>query len=141
MIQKRMMENTNSHLECCGRPMEELQVNMAEELLQEHSPVMTTSGGFAANIITVKVGRGSHSMTEEHQIKWIYLHTFQGGQLKFLKPGQAPEAVFALTEDDAYVYCDRAICKMGWAHCMFNCKRGFTAYAYCNIHGLSKYKF
>ena len=55
-------------------------------------------------------------MTVEHLISWIYLETKQGGQRKVLAAGDAPQAVFALTADDAPV----------------------AAYAYCNLHGLWK---
>ena len=51
---------------------------------------------------------------EEHSIKWIVLETAEGFQRKTLKPGDKPEAVFALTEGDNAV----------------------AAYAYCDLHGL-----
>ncbi|NLI94116.1 MAG: desulfoferrodoxin [Peptococcaceae bacterium] len=131
---------TSPQLVCCDQPMEELIPDMPGFPVQEHLPVITISGGFESNIITVNVGEIPHPMEENHHVEWIYLRTFQGGQLKYLEPGQKPETIFGLTEADAYVYCDRPVCKMGKAHCMFNCKRGFTAYAFCNLHGFSRFQ-
>ena len=65
-------------------------------------------------IVTVKVGEAPHPMLEEHYIQWICLHTEKGLQFVNLKPGDAPEAVFALAPDDAVI----------------------EAFDYCNIHGL-----
>ena len=64
----------------------------------------------------MKVGSVAHPMLEEHSIQWIVLETKQGYQTKFLKPGEAPEAVFCVAEGDAPV----------------------AAYEYCNLHGLWK---
>ena len=55
-------------------------------------------------------------MLEEHYIEWIGLQTAQGNQRKALNPGDAPKAVFAITEGDTVE----------------------AVYAYCNLHGLWK---
>ena len=55
-------------------------------------------------------------MVEEHYIGWIAIETEQGTQRKYLKPGEKPEAVFALAEGDKLV----------------------AAYEWCNLHGLWK---
>ena len=68
------------------------------------------------NTVHVKVGSVDHPMLEEHFITWISLQTRQGSQIKYLKPGEAPAADFALTEGDAVE----------------------AVYAYCNLHGLWK---
>ena len=73
-------------------------------------PVISRDG----DVVTVKVGSVEHPMLEAHYIKWIVLQTERGVQYCGLKPGDKPEAVFALTPGDAPV----------------------AAYEYCNLHGL-----
>lgn len=132
--------NATMQLYCCGEEIPALIPQNIDSLLAtEHLPQMTISGGFESNTLSVNVGSSPHPMTQEHHLTWIYIYTFQGGQFKFLQPGDMPEATFALAEKDAYVYCDRPVCK--GSKCKFNCKRGFTAYCWCNQHGLWKISF
>lgn len=93
-------------------------------------------GGAQHNAVRISVGGGSHPMTEEHRIEWIYLLTYEGGQMKFLDTSLKAQAVFAMAGNDAYSYCDRSICRMGREHCQFQCKGGWEVYAYCSLHGL-----
>jgi superoxide reductase len=97
---------------CCGEKMGELVPNTVEAAHEKHLPVIAVSG----TAVTVKVGSVEHPMTEAHSIQWIALETKQGNQRKELKPGDKPEATFALVEGDEVV----------------------AAYAYCNLHGLWK---
>jgi superoxide reductase len=97
---------------CCGDKMTELVANTTDAAKEKHVPVITVSG----NEVHVVVGAVAHPMEPEHFIQWIYLETEQGGQRKSLKPGDKPEAVFALAEGDKLI----------------------AAYAYCNKHGLWK---
>ena len=60
------------------------------------------------------IADSSDGAVEKHYIQWICLHTEKGLQFVNLKPGDAPEAVFALAPDDAVI----------------------EAFDYCNIHGL-----
>ena len=99
-------------ISCCGKPMQEMTPNTTDAAQEKHVPVIQVEG----QKVTVTVGSTLHPMTAEHLIEWIYLETKQGGQRKVLSAGDAPQAVFALTEDDAPV----------------------AAYAYCNLHGLWK---
>lgn len=99
-------------ISCCGKPMQEMTPNTTDAAQEKHVPVIRVEG----QKVTVTVGSTPHPMTVEHLIEWIYLETKQGGQRKVLAAGDAPQAVFALTEDDAPV----------------------AAYAYCNLHGLWK---
>ena len=62
----------------------------------------------------MKVGSVAHPMLDVHYIEWIILETATGFQKKELKPGEAPEADFAVTEPVV------------------------AAYEYCNLHGLWK---
>lgn len=123
---------------CCEKQMTELKPISTDEAPEDelHQIEYLISGGFEQNAIKVHIGRSSHPMDEEHHIQWIYLYTFQGGQLKYLAKRKPPEAIFALAEEDAFSYCDRQPCEMGRGDCQFKCKRGWVLYAYCNVHGL-----
>jgi superoxide reductase len=96
-------------LVCCGQNMNLLVPNTVEASTEKHIPVVAVSGTSA----TVNVGSVPHPMVEDHFIQWIYFCTSSKGILKYLNPGDAPEATFCLTEG----------------------AEG-TAYAYCNLHGL-----
>ena len=95
---------------CCGEEMKPLVPNTSDGAGEKHVPVITQEG----NIVTVSVGSVAHPMLEAHFIQWIILETTTGCQRKALKPGEMPEAVFALTDGDEVV----------------------AAYEYCNLHGL-----
>ena len=95
---------------CCGEPMTELTANTTEAAFEKHIPAVTVNG----SEVTVKVGEVEHPMLEAHFIQWIVLETKQGYQIKYLKPGEKPEALFCVADGDAAV----------------------AAYEYCNLHGL-----
>ena len=95
---------------CCGHTMPELTANTTDAAQEKHVPVAEVKG----NEIVVKVGSVAHPMTEEHLIEWIALETKSGVEIKYLKAGETPEAVFANKGDAVAVY------------------------AYCNLHGLWK---
>ena len=97
-------------LVCCGKPMELLVEKTEEAGGEKHVPVVErTEAG-----IKVKVGSVPHPMTEDHYIEWIELTTGDETFIKFLKPGEAPEAEFEV-------------------------KAGkLIAREYCNVHGLWK---
>lgn len=96
---------------CCGQKMTELVPGSVDAAHEKHVPVIQVEG----DVVTVRIGAAEHPMVEAHFIPWIYLQTEHGGQRKALKPGDAPEAVFALKDD-----------------------KPVAAYAYCNLHGLWK---
>jgi superoxide reductase len=64
--------------------------------------------------VKVKVGSAAHPMEEKHYIEWIEVIADGKSCRQFLKPGQAPEAVFAEKAGE------------------------ITAREYCNLHGLWK---
>lgn len=100
------------NVECCGEPMQELIPSTEDSMKEKHLPVVECEKD---GTIKVKVGSTPHTMTQGHHIAFIYLETENGGQVKFLKPDEAPEAVF------------------------HGCKGKLVAvYEYCNIHGLWK---
>ncbi|MCQ4935414.1 MULTISPECIES: desulfoferrodoxin family protein [Anaerotignum] len=109
-----MVEDRGGTVVCCGEAMQELKANTSDGASEKHVPVVTVEG----NKVKVVVGSVAHPMLEEHHIAWIYLETTQGGQLKYLDHTGAPEAEFALTDDEKVV----------------------AAYEYCNLHGLWKYE-
>ena len=61
------------------------------------------------------------------------MKTFTGGQIKYLNSSKK-SVIFALADEDAYVYCDENPC----LECTFRCKRGFEIYAYFKLIGLIK---
>ena len=95
---------------CCGQSMQKLEAKTAEATTEKHVPVIEkTDGG-----IKVKVGSIPHPMEGKHYIEWI--EVLADGKIcrKFLKPGDAPEAVFCVIGDSV------------------------TAQEFCNVHGLWK---
>ena len=96
--------------ECCGQPMDLMVENTVDAAREKHVPVVEKIEGG----VKVKVGEVPHPMTEEHYIQWIELMVDDYTHIKFLKPGDAPEACFCVAGDVV------------------------TARAYCNLHGLWK---
>ena len=88
------IHNAGVPLVCCG---------------EKHLPVAVLSG----NTLTVTVGAVEHPMVDVHHIQWLFVETENGGQLRYLTPGQAPKAVFELGSE-----------------------KPVAVYAYCNLHGL-----
>lgn len=105
-----VLEAGGGTLVCCGKPMEHLIGNTTDAVTEKHVPVIEAiEGGYK-----ITVGSVTHPMLEEHYIQWIELITENTVLRKYLKPGEAPVAVF-LTEE-------KALC----------------AREYCNLHGLWK---
>ncbi len=79
-------------LVCCGQPMTLLPEKGADEGKEKHVPVIEkTADGFK-----VTVGSVAHPMEEKHYIEWIELLADGATYRAFLKPGDAPEAAFAV---------------------------------------------
>lgn len=97
---------------CCGQKMTELVPGTTDAAVEKHVPVYEVKDGK----VYVKVGEVEHPMLEEHYIEWISIQTNKGIQRKALAPGEKPEAVFAICEDETVA----------------------AVYAYCNLHGLWK---
>ena len=97
-------------LVCCGQPMTLLAENTVDASKEKHVPVIEKT----ADGVKVKIGSVPHPMEEKHYIQWIELIVDDKTYIAFLKPGQAPEAIF--------------------------CVKGtvLTAREYCNLHGLWK---
>ena len=90
----------------------ELVANTTDGAYEKHVPVIEHNG----DSVVVKVGSVAHPMMDVHYIEWIVLETATGYQKKELKPGEKPEASFAVTEPVV------------------------SAFEYCNLHGLWRAK-
>ena len=97
-------------LVCCGQPMKLLVANTVDAAKEKHVPVIEKT----ANGVTVKVGSAPHPMEEKHYIEWIEIIADGKAYRQFLKPGDAPEATFAMQANK------------------------IEAREHCNIHGLWK---
>jgi len=95
---------------CCGKPMTRLTENTVDAAREKHVPVVETGDG----TVTVKVGSVAHPMEDKHFIEWIEIVADGRSHRQFLKPGEAPQATFAV---DA---------------------KQVTAREFCNLHGLWK---
>ncbi len=87
---------------------EELTANTVDASQEKHVPVITISG----DEVKVAVGSVEHPSLPAHYIEWIVLLTETGMQMKWLKPGDKPEATFKVNE------------------------KPVAAFEYCNLHGL-----
>ena len=96
---------------CCGEPMQELRANETDGAKEKHVPDVKVEGG----IVKVQVGSVAHPMLEEHYIVFIALETENGFQIKYLNPGEAPTAEFALGDE-----------------------KPVAVYEFCNLHGFWK---
>lgn len=106
------VENKGVPVMCCGEKMQELVPGTVDAAVEKHVPAVTKEG----NTVKVQVGSVEHPMLPEHYISFIWVQTTSGNQMKSLKPGDKPEAVFVLADGEEVV----------------------GVYAYCNLHGLWK---
>ena len=79
---------------------------------EKHVPVVSADD----RKISEKVGEAEHPMMEAHYIMFICIETSRGHQIKYLNPGEKPEAEFLLADSEEFI----------------------AAYEYCNLHGLWK---
>ena len=87
---------------------EELTANTVDAAQEKHVPVITITG----DEVKVAVGSVEHPSLPAHYIEFIVLVTETGMQMKWLKPGDKPEATFKVNE------------------------KPVAAFEYCNLHGL-----
>ena len=106
-----IVKKTGVPVICCGEPMQELRANETDGAKEKHVPDVKVEGG----IVKVQVGSVAHPMLEEHYIVFIALETENGFQIKYLNPGEAPTAEFALGDE-----------------------KPVAVYEFCNLHGLWK---
>ena len=105
-----VMHAGGGELVCCGQSMALVKENTVDASKEKHVPVVErTADGFK-----VKVGSVAHPMEDKHWIEWVEVIADGKVYRQYLKPGQAPEAVFCVKADTV------------------------TAREYCNLHGLWK---
>lgn len=99
-----VMHGGSGELVCCGEPMKLMAENTVDASKEKHVPVIEKG----ADSITVKVGSVPHPMEEKHYIEWVEIIADGKAYRQFLKPGQAPEAVFKVTAQEvtAREYCN-----------------------------------
>jgi superoxide reductase len=102
-----MLHGGEGEMVCCGQPMKLQDENTVDAAKEKHVPVIEKVAGG----VKVKVGSVAHPMEEKHYIEWIEVLAGDRILRQYLKPGAAPEAVFAT---DATTV---------------------TAREYCNLHG------
>ena len=107
-----IVKKTGVPVMCCGKPMQEIVPGTTDASVEKHVPVYEVKD----NKVYVKIGSVAHPMAEDHYIEWVAVKTTTGNQRKALKPGDSPEAVFAICEGDEVE----------------------AVYAYCNLHSLWK---
>ncbi|MCM8710930.1 hypothetical protein M2651_07810 [Clostridium sp. SYSU_GA19001] len=115
---------------CCNEEMKFLEEKDPSEVSDEVLIDYRITGGYNENTVEVfwKIKKGTIT------IDWIYLKTFTGGQLKYVTNPKKNSFVFAMADEDAYVYCDEDPC----LECTFRCKRGFEIYIHIKEKGLIK---
>ena len=105
-----VLHGGEGELVCCGAPMVLFVENTMDAAKEKHVPVLEK----AKQGIKVKVGSVPHPMEEKHYIEWVEVIADGKVCRQFLKPGDAPEALFDLQDENV------------------------TAREYCSIHGLWK---
>jgi superoxide reductase len=93
---------------CCGQAMKLFTENTVDAAKEKHGPVIEISDGS----VKVTVGSVAHPMEEKHFIEWIELIADGKAYRQFLKPGEAPAAVFNVSA------------------------KNVTVREFCNLHGL-----
>jgi superoxide reductase len=99
-----MLHAGAGELVCCGQPMVLQAENTVDAAKEKHVPVIEKiTGGYK-----VKVGSVTHPMEDKHYIQWIEVIAGDKAYREFLKPGQAPEAVFLIDAPSVTVreYCN-----------------------------------
>ena len=100
-----MVKKSGVPVMCCGQKMTELEPGTTDAAVEKHVPVFEIKD----NKVFVTVGSVEHPMLDEHFIEWIAVQTTAGNQRKALKPGDKPQACFALCEGEeveaVYAYC------------------------------------
>lgn len=102
-----VLHEGHGELVCCGQSMQCLQENTVDAAKEKHVPVIEKVDGG----VKVAVGSVAHPMEEKHYIEWIEIIAGGKAYRQFLKPGDAPEAVFNVDAGSV------------------------TAREYCNLHG------
>ena len=106
-----VLHGGDGELVCCGQSMTLQDEKKADTSVEKHVPfIEKVENGFS-----VRIGQNTaHPMEEKHFIEWIELIADGKAYRQFLKPGDAPEALFCVKAENV------------------------SAREYCNVHGLWK---
>lgn len=104
------LEDSGISPQCCGRDMNILFTEHAEDIGDTHIPVWRMAGCR----LMVQVGSELHPMSPGHYITWIIVKTNYGLMLRRFEDTDIPEANFKLHKDETVE----------------------EIYSLCNIHGL-----
>lgn len=107
-----LVQDSGVPVMCCGQKMTQLVPGTTDGAAEKHVPAVTVDD----RKVSVKVGEVEHPMMEAHYIMFICVETSIGNHIKYLKPGEKPEAEFFLADNEEFA----------------------AAYEYCNLHGLWK---
>ena len=110
-IVAEVLDGGAGELVCCGEPMARQEEKTEDASTEKHVPyIENVEGG-----VKVRIGQSqAHPMEDKHYIQWIELLADGKSYRQFLKPGDAPEAVFCVTAENV------------------------STRELCNIHGLWK---
>ncbi|MDR2488198.1 MAG: desulfoferrodoxin [Desulfovibrio sp.] len=89
---------------CCKTPMKLMIEGGTDAAKEKHVPVLKkTDNGYK-----VAVGSVPHPMEDKHWIQWVELVADGISYMRFLKPGDAPEAEFRVSGKNVYAreYCN-----------------------------------
>jgi hypothetical protein len=81
-------------------------------------------------VVTVKVLDQEGEVAND--VLWIVLRGYTGNQIRTFYEGRKAETVFALAEEDAFMFCTADPC----LECNFACLVGIEIYAYSKSQGL-----
>lgn len=105
---------------CCAKDLPRMPFVELENLPKGLKLDYRILGGFNNNAIECSW----EVSNERFAVRWAALKTFTGSQMKYVLPKKRSPLLFALADEDAYVYCDESPC----LECTFMCKRGFVLY-------------
>ena len=90
-----VLDGGTGTLACCDNPMALLVAKNDDQGQEKHVPVIEKN----SSDVNVKIGSIPHPMEADHYIEWIELAGEDNTHLKFLRPGDKPEANFTTTDE------------------------------------------
>lgn len=123
-----LAETVGREIICCGQKAERLVPASPESAGDSLKLSYEITGGYNDNAVKVYW----RAAAPQYKPEWMYLRTFTGGYLKYIRDTKRSPLVFALADTDAFAYCDEDPC----LECVFRCKRGFVIYVYGSETGL-----
>lgn len=101
-----LVDFTNNESDCCGKKMKQILGGVEGASKEKHTPTVTLD----ENAVKVSVGNGTHPMTKEHLIEWVYLKTDKGRYIKYLDRDKKPDVTFSIKEEkplEVSAYCNQ----------------------------------